>query len=110
MNIKSALHQAQLVITAGQIDRARDILLDVVRREPGNETALLMLADIAPEKANAIFSLEQILAYHPNNIEAQSRLASLKSIDPITYLPSKLSHEPVEAAKVREFSQETSPT
>ena len=109
MNINAAIQQAQFVVAGGYIDRGRDILLDVIRQEPGNETALLMLSDIAPAKENAIYCLEQILDYHPDSQAAQSRLAKLKSIDRITNLPAKLSHEPVEAVIASGLSEKTPP-
>ena len=77
---------AQLVIkeavaaaTAGQRLRARELLLELVETEPGNELAWLWLSRFLPTLREQIAALETVLRLNPTHQKAQQRLHQLKT-------------------------------
>src|SRR3990172_705596 len=77
MDVESALEQAAGAIRQGNKSQAKIILAEVIRQEPRNEAAWLLLADAVERKEHAIDCLERVLKFNPNSQVAHKRLASL---------------------------------
>ena len=80
MDVESALEQAAGAIRQGNKRQAQIILAEVIRQEPRNEAAWLLLADAVERKEHAIDCLERVLKFDPNNQIARERLASLTDV------------------------------
>lgn len=78
MDIESTLEQAASATLQGNKARARSILAGLVMREPRNELAWLMLAEVVWKKEHAIDCLERVLRLNPNNEQARRKLEVLK--------------------------------
>lgn len=72
------IQQGIAAAKAGDKDQAREILQDVLRQDPKNETAWWWLASIL-DKEDAIICLKNVLKINPCNKKAQTALAKLKS-------------------------------
>ncbi len=72
------LQQAISLTQAGQKDRARELLQQVLSANPSNETAWLWLTDCVSDPAERIQVLETCLRFVPNSRAAQAGLAALR--------------------------------
>lgn len=61
----------------GNKARARSVIRQVVAAEPANEVAWLWLANLAPEPAEAVECLKQILAINPDHKQARGALSGI---------------------------------
>lgn len=71
--LKRAYEEAK----AGNLVHARQLVEELIRQDPRNETAWHLYAHIAANKADAIESLEQVLSINPQNVQAQRELQKL---------------------------------
>ncbi len=73
------LSRAIELVKAGKPDEARQALLQILRQDPGNETAWLWLAQTFQTDAQRIEALEQCLKYVPGSQKARQGLEFLRS-------------------------------
>jgi len=73
------LSRAIELVKAGKPDEARQALLQILRQNPGNETAWLWLAQTFQTDAQRIEALEQCLKYVPGSQKARQGLEFLRS-------------------------------
>lgn len=78
MNVTTNLEEGIAAARAGQKDRARTQLLNVVRSEPNNETAWLWLSGVAPTTEQALRYIEQLLSINPQHARALEARAVLR--------------------------------
>ena len=81
-SIQDMVANARKLLGSGQLDRARDVLLDVVRVDPAQGDALLMLGFIEKEAgrpADAERWVRQCVETSPNSAEARVNLGVLVS-------------------------------
>jgi hypothetical protein len=71
-------NQAIQLIKSGEVERARPILLELLKTDPHNVPAWLWLVQSLPTLAQRIAALEQCLKYNPNSRRAKWGLARLK--------------------------------
>ena len=70
--------QAIDLIKSGEAERARPILLELLKADPNNESAWLWLVQCLSTPAQRIAALEQCLKHNPNSQRAKWGLAQLK--------------------------------
>lgn len=75
---KERFNQAIQLIKSGEVERARPILLELLKTDPHNEAAWLWLVQSLPTPAQRIAALEQCLKLNPNSQRAKWGLAQLK--------------------------------
>ncbi|HKZ78905.1 MAG TPA: hypothetical protein VJ124_11435 [Pyrinomonadaceae bacterium] len=80
MDTKAALEQATKAAQGGNISLAQSILAGIVKQEPNNETAWLMLADLLEKPEQSIYCVERVLKINPSNVLARERLAKLQVV------------------------------
>jgi hypothetical protein len=73
--IQEAIRQAK----AGNKAGAKQLLSQVVRQEPDNARAWYLLSQAVQSKEQAIYCLERVLKFQPDNAQAKERLARLQS-------------------------------
>jgi len=78
MDTNTLLAQASRAALSGNKPQAQAILAELIRREPKNESAWLLLADIVEKKEYAVDCLERALRLNPGNEQARKRLEELK--------------------------------
>ena len=83
------IQQGIAAAKAGDKDQARDILQNVLKQEPGNETAWWWLASVL-DKEDAIICLKNVLKINPGNKKAQTDLARLQSEQAVLTSPKKI--------------------
>lgn len=69
---------AQALIRAGDVKRARVVLSRAIQANPRDESAWLLLASIAGKREHAVYCLEQALKLNPANFNALERLRKLR--------------------------------
>ncbi len=72
---KARLHAGIAEAKAGNREAARAYLTQVLRREPGKESAWLWLASVARSRREAIACLERVLKINPDNQQARKDIA-----------------------------------
>jgi tetratricopeptide (TPR) repeat protein len=82
------IQQGIAAAKAGDKDQAREILQDILRQDPKNETAWWWLASVL-DKEDAIICLKNVLKLNPSNTKAQTALARLKSGGVASTTPKK---------------------
>lgn len=97
------IQQAIAAAKAGDKDQAREILQDILKQDPKNETAWWWLASVL-DKEDAIICLKNVLKLNPSNKKAQTVLAKLESGEDISTIPKKV--EPRPRAPQQERSEE----
>ncbi|MGD2027207.1 MAG: hypothetical protein PVI99_05265, partial [Anaerolineales bacterium] len=75
--IYNALKQAADLIRAGEKRDAREILIEVLREDPGNAQAWFMLSYAAQKTDKKIYALQQTLRLAPDYEKALNRLKKL---------------------------------
>jgi twitching motility two-component system response regulator PilG len=70
-----ALAEAITAAKLGQHQLARQILAELVERDPRNESAWLWVAALSEDKQQAMAALERVLDINPNNQQALNALA-----------------------------------
>lgn len=101
--VESLLVQAQQAKQSGDKNQARSLLSQVLKAEPHNEEAWLLLAEVAEKKEHSIYCLEQVLKLNPANMQTVERLNALRSPAPTITTPSIATHV---AAPVTKASSE----
>lgn len=71
------LQQAIRLIKEGQKQQGRQLLAEILKREPKHELAWLWLAGVVDSDEQRRHCLKQVLAINPNNTHAQQGLARL---------------------------------
>jgi len=71
-------NQAIQLIKSGEVERARPILLEILKADPHNEAAWLWLVQSLPTPAQRIAALEQCLKHNPDSQRAKWGLAQLR--------------------------------
>lgn len=74
--IETAIRLAQL----GQAEQARATLTEMVRQEPDNARAWLILSQVIGDRDQAIYCLQQALRIEPGNAQAASQLEQLQQM------------------------------
>ncbi len=74
-DVQQMLEAGIAAARAGDRARARRLLAEVVRQEPGNEQGWLWLAGMVDRPAETIYCLEQALIVNPNNQAARQGIA-----------------------------------
>lgn len=94
------IQQGIAAAKAGDKDQAREILQDVLRQDPKNETAWWWLASVL-DKEDAIICLKNVLKLNPANQKAQTALSRLESGEDISITPKKVEPRPRAAQQER---------
>jgi tetratricopeptide (TPR) repeat protein len=81
MPLSPELQEAVDTAKAGQLAEARSMLKQILRKDPTNEAAWFIYAQIADNKEHAIVCLQKVLEYNPYNERARQMLAKLKPED-----------------------------
>jgi hypothetical protein len=96
------LNQAITAIKAGDTKAGKEILIEVLKAEPRNESAWLWLIQITKDKNKKIKYLERLLKINPDNEIAKKGMARLKSaelpsvddIAPMSEPPAQVKDQP----------------
>ena len=75
MDSNTLYHQAVAAIKAKDNEKARRLLVEVVRANPRHEQAWLALASVLTDMEQAIDCLQRVLTLNPNNATAKEWLA-----------------------------------
>ncbi len=110
METNLALEQAQLAVQRGDKKRARSILREVIRQEPRNEAAWLLLAEFAEKPEHTVAWLEHVLKINPNNVVAREKLATLGVLSTPRDLHSEQIQEPPPQTEKEKHGIATAPT
>ncbi len=110
METNLALEQAQLAAQYGDKKKARSILREVIRQEPRNEAAWLLLAEFAEKPEHTAAWLEHVLKINPNNTVAREKLAALGEPSVPSALHFEQIREPAVQAKTARSISATAPT
>ena len=81
MPLSPELQEAVDTAKAGQLAEARSMLKQILRKDPTNEAAWFIYAQIADNKEHAIVCLKKVLEYNPYNERARQMLAKLQPED-----------------------------
>ena len=81
-----AIHLARQAISNGDKASARNILQNVIRADPSNESALMLFVQVAEKPEHARYCLERVLQINPNNVQAAQWLEALNKIQPAQYV------------------------
>jgi len=84
----SPLIQARNFIQAGRLNDARALLVDLVRQNPNNDQAWLLLSHTLSDPQQKIDCLERALRLNPRNADARAQLDNLTEPNPPPALPS----------------------
>lgn len=82
MNTSEKLQQAIGLIKAGDKQRGGQLLAEILRADPGQETAWLWMSGVVDEHDERRYCLEQVLALNPTNQLARNGLARLQPSPP----------------------------
>lgn len=77
MSTQNTIQAAIEAAKAGDKAAARNILTNVIRREPTNARAWFLLSQVVEAKHQQIYCLEQVLAIDPNNQQVKARIQAL---------------------------------
>jgi hypothetical protein len=88
-SIESQIQQAISEVKSGNKDAARKILSKVVVQEPNNARAWYLLSQVVDKPERAIYCLERVLKFEPNNVQAKGRLQNLITSLPKISLPTR---------------------
>jgi tetratricopeptide (TPR) repeat protein len=77
MPLSPELQEAVDTAKAGQLAEARSMLKQILRKDPTNEAAWFIYAQIADNREHAIVCLKKVLEYNPYNERARQMLAKL---------------------------------
>ena len=75
--ISTLLREGINAVKAGELDKARTLLMQVVEQDEANEPAWLWLSGVVETDEDRRICLENVLALNPNNSAAQRGLAKL---------------------------------
>lgn len=75
---RNSLKKALDLVRAGKYDRARPILIELLKDHPTAEQAWFLLSYTLPEGNRQIYALQQALKVNPDYQRARDRLASLR--------------------------------
>jgi tetratricopeptide (TPR) repeat protein len=78
MPLSPELQEAVDTAKAGQLAEARSMLKQILRKDPTNEMAWFLYAQIADSPEHAIVCLKKVLEYNPYNERARRELAKLQ--------------------------------
>jgi tetratricopeptide (TPR) repeat protein len=78
-DIAELLHQGIAAAKAGQNERARDLLLQVIDQDDSNEQAWLWLSSVVESLDDRRLCLQNVVAINPDNVYAQAGLRQLKA-------------------------------
>lgn len=88
MTNSERLDEAKILARSGEKDAARQILEQILREDPQNESAWMWLVDTLPDNAQQVAALEQCLKAIPHSVLAQKALAMLYSRSQATPPPA----------------------
>lgn len=77
-NARNSLKEALNLVRAGDYDRARPILIELLKAHPDAEQAWFLLSYTLPERNRQVYALQQALAANPDYERARERLARLR--------------------------------
>lgn len=66
----SVLEQAVAFIREGEREKAKSLLIEILKQDPRNETAWLSLAECVTEAEQKRYCLEKVLQINPQNQDA----------------------------------------
>lgn len=75
---RKSLEKALDYLRNGRTDKARPIIADVLKRDPGIEEAWYLLSFTVGEPSKQIYALEQALRLNPENDKAAARLEKIQ--------------------------------
>jgi hypothetical protein len=80
------LQEAMSAMQRGDTTLAKQLLSQAVIKEPDNETAWMLMSDVADDVRSKRNCLEKVLAINPNNIDASTALTRLDTspLSPVT--------------------------
>jgi tetratricopeptide (TPR) repeat protein len=81
MPLSPELQEAVDTAKAGQLAEARSMLKQILRKDPTNEAAWFIYAQIADNREHSIVCLKKVLEYNPYNERARQMLAKLPPED-----------------------------
>lgn len=90
LDIPSILRETLLLIDDGQLDRARDLIRQVIQADPDNVTAWYLTSFVVDTDKERIRVLEHALKLRPDHALAQRRLADLKGSKPTLHAEASL--------------------
>lgn len=64
------LEQARALIAQNDLDRAREVLLEIIDSDDTHEAALILFGSIAPTRQDRYVALERVVTLNPQNDEA----------------------------------------
>lgn len=106
------LNRAIALSRSGKKSEARELLKEILRANPQNETAWLWFADTFSDIRNRIAALEECLKFNPNCQAAQRGLAALKIEETRTARatpPQKSEMQSAQIAQLKGFASESLP-
>jgi peptide/nickel transport system permease protein len=80
MNIEQALSQAKLSIARKQKDKAREILLAILREYPNNDEAWILSPQVSDEPGEVLYCLQQAIKLNPKTLDAHPIAPQERSI------------------------------
>lgn len=89
-DIQQKLKDGIAALRAGERERGRDLLLEVVEADPNIEPAWLWLATAVDDPADKIIALENALTLNPHNNRVRAELEKLKPPPPPETKPKSL--------------------
>jgi Tfp pilus assembly protein PilF len=93
--MSTMLEQAVIHIKAGEIEKARPLLIEVLKQNPSNENAWLWMTKCVTETEQKRYCFEKVLKLNPQNQYAIRSLSNLtKPVSPPTQ-PKASRREPV---------------
>jgi len=78
-DITELLHQGIAAAKAGQNERARDLLLQVIDQDDSNEQAWLWLSSVVESLDDRRLCLQNVVAINPGNVYAQAGLRQIEA-------------------------------
>ena len=76
--MSSLLYEAIQLAQAGQREKAHQILQEIVRQDPDNESAWYWLASVTDSRSEYQRALNEVLRINPNNQQAREELSRLQ--------------------------------
>ena len=96
--IEQLLREGIEAAQAGQKDQARQLLLQVIAEDEGQESAWLWLSELVDDPEQKQICLENVLALNPGNTAAKDGLRRLREQDPVSVPEAEDVQRPVRGA------------
>ncbi len=93
--IEQLLREGIEAAQAGQKEQARQLLLQVIAEDEGQESAWLWLSELVDDPEQKQICLENVLALNPGNTAAKDGLRRLREQDPVSVPEAEDAQRPV---------------